>query len=131
MLEPVSEERSKICSFCFLEMKRWISLCFLCQGAIGKGLWEVQEGSGGPDCGLTFFNHSSPQRNHCTNTAGFLDAGSWKPRCSTEEAERGHGASRQKLEEGCGNGWLLHLMRGDLSVAREGDPGVGRKASAR
>lgn len=88
----------------------------------------MQEGSGGPDCGLTFFNHIPPQGNRCTNTASVLDAGWWKPWRSTEEAERSHGASRQKLGEGCGNGWLLHLVWGDLSVAWEGDPGVGAES---
>jgi len=118
LLEPASW-RSKVCSFSFLfPPGGGLAFAFFARVALGRG-------SGSPDCGITFFNHSSPQGNLCTERAGVLDAGLWKTGCSTVEAQYSRGPGRQGLEEGCGGWWVAAASRvwGDLAVAWEGDWG--------
>lgn len=47
------------------------------------------------------------------------------------EAQHSYGGGKQGLEEGCGHGWLLRLMRGVTSLWPRKETGVGRKTSAR
>lgn len=81
--------------------------------------------------GSPFLIRVAPKEITWPESAGVLDAGLWKLACSMVEARRSHGAGKQGLEEGCGGGWLLHLMCGVTPLWPRKATGVGRKASAR